>query len=117
MDQSDLHDYEIAQIAQIWQRLQSQFSRRVNSRQNLEEFARVAHDTFLRAGFVVNVQWENSLIINPMTMQPYPTTIEVMGRVAEPKEGFDHERKRHEVLLSRDRNESFLGQKEGRVIR
>lgn len=120
MDQSDLHDWEIQMISQIWMALQQRWSHRPNTRQNLSEFAKVATEVFIRQGFVVNVMWENALIMvatKTGEIEPLPITIEIMGRVENPVHGFDHERKRHEVLLSRDRNENFLGQKEGKVIK
>jgi hypothetical protein len=111
-----LYDWEIAKIGLIWNKLQQTWMHRPNSTSNLTEFARVAHDEFLRAGFVVNVMWENTLIIDPRTMAPMPITIEVMGRIGEPDE-FDHDRKRDEVLKANDRGEQFYGQKDGKVLK
>lgn len=124
MDQADLYDYEIAQIGEIWKRLNEAWMHKPNNKANLQEFAKVATDEFLKAGFVVNVQWENTLIMVPNInapggMAPMPVTIEVLGRSGvnkfnEKQEGhelFDHERKRDEVLKSKERGEAYLGQK------
>jgi hypothetical protein len=114
-DISDLYDYEIAEVGQIWKGLMTRFSRLPNTKANLQKLAEVANDEFIKAGFVVNVRWENNLVIDPKTMQPYPIEIEVIGRLPGAEEdqiGFDHERKRAEVLQSKDRGESFAGQKE-----
>ena len=114
-DIADLYDYEIEEVARIWKGLMDQFSRKANTKDNLQELAKVANSEFLRAGFVVNVRWENTLVIDPKTMQAYPIEIEVLGRIPGAEEdtiGFDHERKRVEVLRSKERGEAFAGQKE-----
>lgn len=121
MDQSDLYDYEVATIGRILKELTSRWSRTTNTKQNLQEFAKAANDMFLRAGFIVNVQWENTLIAVPDVtsrsgFKPLPITIEVLGRV-QPLDEFDHERKRREVLTANDRGEKYLGQKDGKVIK
>lgn len=118
MDTSDLYDWEIKQVAVIWDQLQRDWSRKPNDKHTLQEFAKAANDAFLKAGFVVNVMWENTLVIDPKTMQAYPIEIEVLGRApgsrgADDKvDGFDHERKRYEVLNANVRNERFFGEKE-----
>lgn len=121
MDGADLHDEEIAKIGVIWKDLMTRFSRLPNTRANLQELAKVANGEFLKIGIVVNVRWENNLMIDPNTMQPYPIEIEVLGRATGmPGHGelvdghvlFDHERKRHEVLEANKRGEDYLGQKE-----
>ncbi len=118
MDMADLYDWEIKEIGAIWQQLMKDWAHKPNTKSNLQEFATVSHNKFLKAGFVVNVRWENNLMVNPMTMQPYPIEIEVLGRAPGARgeddavDGFDHERKRHEVLRSKERNEDFYGQRE-----
>lgn len=114
MDIADLYDYEIETIGIAWRDLMQKWSHRPNTKNNLQELAKDANDTFLKLGFVVNVRWENNLVINPNTMEPYPIEIEVLGRVpgTEDSDGYDHERKRHEVLRSKERGEDFYGQKE-----
>lgn len=123
MDNADLYDYEMAAIGKIWVKLNQDWSRRANDRNTLQEFAKNATDEFLKAGFVVNVQWENTLIVVPDItapggVKPLPVTIEVLGRAGINQHnikdaGFelmDHERKRDEVLKSKERGEDFLGQ-------
>lgn len=121
MDQADLYDHEIAKIAPVWQQLNEKWARRPNTKANLQEFAKEASEAFLKLGFVVNIMWENNLIVNPATMQPYPIEIEFLGRVpggsglgemVDGHELFDHERKRDEVLRANERGEAYLGQKE-----
>lgn len=125
IDQADLYDFEIKEIGKIWSQLNRDWGHKPNTKKNLQEFANVAHNKFLEAGFVVNVMWENNLIINPATMQPYPIEIEVMGRVpggsglgemvvmpdGTKVELMDHERKRDQVLKSRERGEDFHDKK------
>lgn len=124
MDQADLYDEDIKKIGVIIKELTQKWSRKPNTRANLQEMAKDANDRFLKAGFVVNVQWENTLIVVPDTSapggtRPLPITIEVLGRVSssgygemvEGVELMDHERKRHEVLRANERGEAYLGQK------
>jgi hypothetical protein len=125
IDQADLYDHEIVAIGKVWQYLMDKWARKPNTKTNLQEFAKDANDCFLKLGFVVNVMWENNLIINPATMQPYPIEIEVMGRVpggsglgemvvmpdGTKVELMDHERKRDQVLKSRERGEDFHDKK------
>lgn len=114
MDISDLQDHEIKTVASIWSELNHEWAHKPNTRANLQELAKVADEKFKRAGFVVNVQWENTLIIDPNTMEAMPIVLEVVGRVPDsqnPYHFLDHELKRHEVLRSKERNEAYLGQK------
>ncbi len=115
MDTSDLYDWEIQKISLIWMDLQRDWMKRPNTRQNLTQFAAVAHDEFLKAGFVVVVAWENTLMVNPTTMQPFPITIEVLGRIDSSE--YDHERKQSEVIKANERGEKFLGQKGSKVVK
>ena len=118
MDQADFYDHEIAAIGKTWAELQTKWSRKQNTKSNLQEFAKEAHAAFTKLGFIANIRWENNLVIDPHTMQPHPIEIEIMGRVpgGEFKEDgvelHDHELHRHEVLKANTRNEKFLGQKE-----
>lgn len=128
MDGADLYDYEIAEIGRIWKELNQKWMAKQNTRSNLQEFAKDATDAFLQAGFVVNVQWENTLIMVPDIsapggMRPMPVTIEVLGRApgidrrSDMQQGhslMDHEYKRAEVLQSLERGEAYLGQKDGK---
>lgn len=120
IDQADLYDHEIVAIGKVWQRLMRDWAHKPNTKANLQEFAKVANDEFLKLGFVVNVMWENNLIVNPATMQPYPIEIEVMGRTPGGSglgemvgnvELMDHERKRAQVLKSIEEGKDFYDQK------
>jgi hypothetical protein len=115
MDVSDLYDHEISRIGPIWQRLMSEFSSRPNSRANLDELAKRASDAFLKIGLVVEVDTSGALIVDPRTMRSGSPEITIIGRVpgsVENREGFDHELKRAEVILSRERGEDFAGQRD-----
>lgn len=121
MDQADLYDSEIRRIGPVWQALNQKWASRPNTKSNLQEFAKEATEAFLKLGFVVNIRWENNLIVDPKTMKPYPIEIEFLGRVpggsglgemVEGHELMDHERKRDEVLRANERGEAYLGQKE-----
>ncbi len=118
MDQADLYDHEVAEIGKIWHELQTKWSHKTNTKANLQEFAKEAHGVFLKAGFVVNIAWEHNLVVNPVTMEPYPIEVEVMGRVPgnehteDGVELHDHELHRWQVLNANQRGEKFYGQKE-----
>jgi len=113
MDIADLYDYEIAAIGPVWQSLMNEFSRKANTRANLEELAKRAHDEFVKIGLVVEVNTSPCLIVNPVTMETGSPEIVILGRVPghEHPEGMDHEFKRHEVLRGNERGEKFHGQK------
>jgi len=117
MDFSELYDHEYAQVGKIWAALTQKYSRRTNSAHNLSELAREAKEEFFKVGLVVDVKWEQSLMINPNTMMAYPIELNVLGRVPGAhyeEEGtpmLDHEKKRDEVLKANARGEKFLGQK------
>jgi len=117
MDVADLYDHEIAKIGPIWRKLMDEFSRKSNTKENLNELARRATDEFMKAGLVIEVNVSPSLIFNPLTNQYGSPEIVILGRVPGShfeEEGvpmLDHERKRDEVLKSRERGEDYLGQK------
>jgi len=114
MDIADLYDHEIAQIGPIWQGLMSEFATKRNTKENLHELSKRAAEQFLKIGLVVEVNTTPCMVVNPATMQSGSPEIIILGRVpgTESADGFDHEFKRAEVLLSRDRNEDFAGQKD-----
>lgn len=117
MDLADLYDYEIKQVAIVWKGLMDEFSKRSNTRKNLDELSKRASDEFLKIGLVVEVDTTPTLIFNPTTMSYGSPVINILGRVPGThyeEEGvfvMDHERKRDEVIKSRERGEDFLGQK------
>lgn len=122
-DIADLYDEDILKVGEITKELIARWSRKQNTKANLQEFAKEAHDLFLKAGFIVNVVWENALIMVPdlnssSGMKQLPIDIEIIGRVDAGHGVFeqghvlmDHERKRHEVLRANERGEDYLGQK------
>jgi len=111
-DIADLYDHEIAAIGPIWNELMQEFSRKANTRQNLEELAKRATERFQKVGLVVEVNTSPCFIVDPVTMQTGSPEIVVLGRIPglDDAEGFDHEYKRHEVLRSKERGEKFHGQ-------
>jgi hypothetical protein len=118
MDVNDLYDHEIARIGPVWQGLMREFSRRANTRANLEELQKRAAAEFLRIGLVVEVNTAPCMIANPVTMRTGPPEVVIIGRapgIDHTEQGFgmfDHELKRHEVLTARDRGEDFMGQRD-----
>jgi hypothetical protein len=117
MDMADLYDHEVAKIGPIWQRLMSEFGQKPSTRRNLEELAKRAAEEFVKIGLVVEVNTAPCLIYDVRTGTGGSPEIVIMGRVPGTEyteDGvplFDHERKRAEVVLSRDRGEDFAGQK------
>lgn len=103
----DLYDEDVAVLGEIWTDMQTRFSRKANSMENLAELEKRTVDECFKAGLVVRVHTSECLMgIGPVTIEP-------VGRVNALHDGFyDHERKRSEVLLSKDKGEEFLGQKE-----
>ena len=118
MDVNDLYDHEIARVGPVWQGLMREFSRRPNTRANLEELVKRASEEFLKIGLVVEVNTAPCMIMNPMTMQTGSPEVVIIGRapgrdyVEDGFGMFDHELKRHEVLTARDRGEDFMGQRD-----
>lgn len=113
MDIADLYDHEIAKIGPVWNTLMQEFASKPNTRANLDELAKRAHDEFLKIGLIIEVNSAPTLIIDPKTMQPGRVELVVLGRVDQLEDAeFDHERKRHEVLRSKERGEDYFGQKE-----
>ncbi|MEM3097555.1 MAG: hypothetical protein QXU32_02400 [Nitrososphaerales archaeon] len=114
MDIADLYDHEITKIGPIYRKLIQEFSRKPNTKKNLDELEKRAKEEFLKIGLIVEVNTAPALIIDPNTMRPGFPEIVIMGRVPgspEEKYGFDHELKRAEVLVSKERGEDFAGQK------
>lgn len=105
---SDLTDKEIQQAVRVIKEIQSKWSGKPNTAQNLE---------FMRDEVLTKLA-EISILatFDPAPcLQGLPPEIEIVGKVGgDPiyEYGFDHERKRHEVLESKKRNEDYRGQKE-----
>lgn len=103
----DLYDEDIGVLGEIWADMQMRFSRKANTIENLAELEKRTVDECFKAGLVVRVHTSECLMgIGPVTIEP-------IGRLAKAHDGYyDHERKRSEVLLSKDKGEKFLGEKE-----
>lgn len=109
MDSADLYDHEIMKIGVIYRELMAKYARKHNTRMNIEEFVKEAHDKFLKIGLVTEIGTTEALLgIGP----PSITVVARTPGSIEDTEGYDHERKRHEVLDSKVRGERFRGEKE-----
>jgi hypothetical protein len=109
MDIADLYDHEIMKVGVIYRELMAKYSRKPNSRFNVEEFVKDAHDRFLKIGLVVEIGTTECLL------GIGPPSIDIVARTPgsiEDAHGLDHERKRSEVLDSKMRGEKFRGEKE-----
>lgn len=110
MDVSDLQDSEQKAIMDTFVALDQKWRYKPNNARNLAEFTNEANEAFAKIGFLVHVQVADVLVGGPPTIE----IIEKVGDRAdeESKYGFDHERKRYDVLKSKVRNEDYIGQKE-----
>ena len=115
---ADLHDADVKNIGIVWKQIMDKWSTRANTRHNLEEMAKEAHDAFLKVGLIVDVNVFPCLIVDPWTQQTGQPIITILGHVEgtqhalHPTDDFDHERKRHDVLKANELGEDFRGQKE-----
>lgn len=119
----DLYDSEVAALGKVIRKLMEEWSHKPNTRNNLEELTRRAHDECLKVGLVIELDTTPCLIarVDPATgsITYGSPELVVMGRsstskLANLEQGvhvLDHERKREEVLLSKERGEDFAGQK------
>jgi len=112
VDLSDLYDEEIARIPRVWQQLMAEFSKRPNTKGNLEELAKRANEEFLKIGLIVEVNTLPTLIFDPYKNEYGNPEITILGRIPGTISEFDHEKKGWEVVKSRDRGEDYLGQKD-----
>ena len=105
---SDLTDEEIMNTARIVRGIQQKYAGKPNTEQNLEHL----RDELLTKLAEINVL----ATVDPSPcFYGEPPIVEIVGKLGgDPihKYGFDHERKRHEVLESKKRNEDYRGQKE-----
>jgi len=105
---ADLYDHDIAKVDRIGRELAHRFSKKEANMQNLEELVRAGHDMFLAEGFVVEIDTAKCLILNE------PPEVMIIGKVPDHddhKHGFDHERKRDEVLKAKQTGEAYLGKR------
>lgn len=122
-DIADLYDAEIAAVGPIVQRLTGEFARRTANKKNLDELSKRAVEEFFKVGLVVEVN-TMPCIIADVNGKTGPPEIVILGRVPGSKlsnadQGFellDHEKKRAEVLKSKQTGEAFLGQKGERGV-
>jgi hypothetical protein len=105
---TDLTDKEVQQTVQVINVARAKYAGKANTAQNLEAM----RDEVLYRLAEINVLAE----FDPTPcFHGEPPTIEIIGKIAgDPinKYGFDHERKRHEVLEAEKRGEEYRGQKE-----
>jgi hypothetical protein len=117
MDVTEVYDYEMKKIGEVWASLVAEFSKRPNTRANLEELSKRAAEAFQRIGFVVEVNTIPCLIADANGNTGAPEIV-LIGRVPGThyqEDGvtmFDHELKRAEVLTARERGERFAGEKD-----
>ncbi len=105
---SDLTDEEIKNAIRIVNDIRLKWAGKQNTSTNLENM----RDEILTRLAEINVL--ATFDPTPVFYEE-PPTVEIIGKIApDPihKYGFDHERKRHEVLGAVERNEDYRGQKE-----
>ena len=106
----DLYDWEEAAIQHDVMPKLAKFMRMANTRENLEEFKKIAQDEFLKIGLIVEVNIAKALF------NIGPPDIEVVKRIpghADNKYGHDHEFHKTEVLKGNALGEKFLGERDG----
>lgn len=106
IDIADLYDHELAEVDRIGREIARKFSHKSATRQNLEELVKYAHHKFLEIGLIVEVDTAKSLILGE------PPEVMIIGKVPgheDHKHGFDHERKRSEVIRSKEMGEKYDG--------
>ncbi|MDE2100437.1 MAG: hypothetical protein KGL39_24505 [Patescibacteria group bacterium] len=121
MSLPDLYDEEITKAGQALLKINQEFMHMLATPKAYEELQKRVHDEFFKIGLVARVDIPTYIVEGsdnePVVKAP---TIEIVGRVpgsslSVTEEGlqlFDHERKRHEVIKSRERGEKILGEKE-----
>jgi hypothetical protein len=113
MDISDLTDAEHKKCVELAWALRQVFATRANTKDNLEEFAKVAKEGYQKLGFVIDVD-TMPCVIADQHGRTGPPEIVVIRRL-NPETTMDHEYKRWEVLKAKERGEKFLGEKGGRT--
>lgn len=109
----DLYDWEIQKVANAFAECNAMAMSTRNTQQNVRELGLRIQDTFLRVGFLVNVDMAPCLILLPNGRTGSPE-VEIIGRVDDPfnDKGFDHDEKRFEVQDAVARGEKYRGDKE-----
>lgn len=106
MDISDLQDDEIKDVYLYVQGLTQKWARKPSTQRNLEEMCKEAEAAMHKKGILIKMHLQDLLVGG------YPV-LEIIGKLDthEAQYGFDHEKKRHDVLKANERGEKFLGQK------
>lgn len=110
----DLYDEEIVAVTNLMMELNEMARRTRNTPVALRDFGKRIQDMFYKAGFIVNVDLSAAGLINPQTGRSFPPDVEILARVDDhtnTKE-FDHDKKRFEVLDSKEKGEKYRGLKE-----
>lgn len=108
-DYNDLYDADMPKIARAWQPVEQKWDdagRDMKKPGLYGELKKMAEENLFKAGYRGTLTY--SIMKNELVM-------EVHGRVegaAEYEHGFDHEKKRAEVLKANERGEKWLGQKD-----
>jgi hypothetical protein len=87
--------------------LQQRFASRPNTQANLAEFSKYAVEAFRKIGLAADVN------LMPCMFGESPEVVVIRNLAVDDHDGYDHERKRWEVLLSKSKGEDYLGQKDG----
>lgn len=113
IDVADLLDADQARLDAKLRSFGRRFARRPNTKEWLDEFEKTVVDELYEIGFVAKVNMLEALLAVG------PPLIELTGFVPGHefnKYGLDHERKRAEVRLAKDRGEVFLGRSDGKTL-
>jgi hypothetical protein len=105
---TDLTDEEVKQAIQIVNLIRVKYAGKSNTAKNLEDMRDEILTRLSDVGVVATFDPTPCFYGEPPEM-------EIVGKVQNDpihKYGFDHERKRHEVLEANKRNEDYRGQKE-----
>lgn len=105
---SDLTDEEIKRSIEVINLIRAKYAGKSNTAHNLEN---------MRDEVLTRLAETNVLADFDVTPALYgePPRVEIIGKItADPihKQGFDHEKKRFEVIEAKKRNEDYRGQKE-----
>jgi len=106
---ADLYDYEKAKIdKEIMPELARRFYYKEASQHNLEEMTKWITDQFLKMGLIIHVNTAEAYLgVGP----PKVSVVSRLSGHSDSKYGHDHERKRKEVVESRELGEKYRGEK------
>ena len=111
----DLQDDEIMTVTEIMMEMNELARSTRNTPTALRDFGKRIQDRFYQAGFVVNVDLSAAGLLNPKTGRSFPPDVEIIARVEDPTnvKEFDHDRKRHAVLRSKEMGVKYDGYQGG----